>query len=469
MNRFRSAGRAPDGRAPTRPRTDSAASTSRPVEPLLIRLNKRREPPPAGLPDAAAEPLTAVGPSPLPPAKMNMSNTITIGLAGFFVCYACAASADGVRWDTERIHDRFYTEGGSAGDIDGDGNVDIVSGPLWYKGPEFVQSYEIAPARQLPVKRYSDQFFSSVLDATGDGANDVLVIGFPGAPARLYVNPGHGKLDEHWPMHEITGAVDNESPAVVDLVPGGLPEIVCGQNTQYGYYAAGEDATKPWNWTPVTRPGACGGRFAHGFGVGDVNGDGRLDLLDKMFWWEQPAEGDSRESWTRRQWAPEPYGGGGAQICVADIDGDGDSDIVTSLNAHAYGLAWFEQTRPHQFRRHDIMGQSPSEHPHGVAFSQLHAVAAVDIDGDEAPDIVTGKRYMAHGGKDPGGLEDPVLYWFECVRDGEGVEFVPHLIHRDSGVGVEVLVTDLNADGRPDIVSSSKRGFVVHRQQAGGE
>ncbi|MEM6691872.1 MAG: PVC-type heme-binding CxxCH protein, partial [Planctomycetota bacterium] len=306
-----------------------------------------------------------------------------------------------------------------------------------------------------------------------DQANDVLVIGFPGQAARLYLNPGPDQLESSWTMFEVADVIDNESPAVVDIIPGELPEIVCGREGQYGFYSAGDDPTEHWTWNPVTLPGACGGRFAHALGVGDVNADGRLDILDKTYWWEQPGTSDSNEPWKKRQWANESYGRGGAQIRVDDIDGDGDSDIVTSLNAHGYGLAWFEQVKTGQFLRHDIMGESSTNNDYGIAFSQLHAVELVDIDGDGLKDIVTGKRWMAHNGKDPGGLQEPVLYWFQCNRkafeasDGvqvTQVDFVPRLIDRDSGIGVDVLVTDLNADNQADVVSCSKRGLSVHLQ-----
>ena len=374
-------------------------------------------------------------------------------------------SLSGGEWNTLRIHEQFVAEGASAGDIDGDGSIDLVAGPTWYRGPEFLQSFPIATERVFPVSGYSDQFFSRVLDANRDGANDVLVLGFPGKAARLYLNPGHDKLDQEWSMIEVAETVDNESPAIVDLVPGGLPEIICGRDGHYGYYQSGADATAPWKWTPVTQAGACGGKFTHALGCGDVNGDGRLDLLDKTFWWEQPDSHGGDSPWEKHRWNYGEVGRGGAQIRVSDVDGDGDSDIVTSLDAHGFGLAWFEQGEAERFRRHDIMGESSTDNSFGVAFSQLHAVELRDMNNDGLQDIVTGKRWMAHNGHDAGGLQEPVIYWFQCVRNSSGIDFVPRIIDRDSGVGVDVLVADLNADQKPDVVSCSKRGLAIHFQK----
>ena len=143
------------------------------------------------------------------------------------VLFASSIQAEG--WQTRRIHDKFYAEGASAGDLDSDGHADIIAGPLCFLGPAFTDSINIAEPREFPVDTYSDQFFSHVIDANGDGASDVLVLGFPGKSARLYVNPGPTAMDQPWVMKEIADIVDNESPAIVDLLPGGLPEIVCGR------------------------------------------------------------------------------------------------------------------------------------------------------------------------------------------------------------------------------------------------
>lgn len=393
-------------------------------------------------------------------------DVLPVTVLGFViaVCGATGQIKAGDSWRTQQIHEKFVSEGASAGDIDGDGNVDLVAGPTWYRGPDFKEAFPIAAPKEFSIAGYSDQFFSSVFDANNDNANDVLILGFPGKAARLYLNPGKDSHGQTWEMKIVADIIDNESPAILDIIPGGLPEIICGRDSQYGFYSAGENGSDAWKWTPVTARGACSGRFTHALGVGDVNGDGRLDILDKAFWWEQPETLSPGQTWKQHRWNLEAPGRGGAQIRVADIDGDGDNDIVTSLDAHGYGLAWFEQISEERFVRHDILGTSSTDNDYGVVFSQLHAVELTDIDGDGLKDIVTGKRWRAHNGKDSGGLQEPVLYWFQCVRKDAAVDFIPRLIHNDSGVGVDVLVTDLNADEKPDVVSCSKRGLSIHFQ-----
>ncbi|MEM6690765.1 MAG: hypothetical protein AAF664_15130, partial [Planctomycetota bacterium] len=121
-----------------------------------------------------------------PTAHLEPNLLFAVALLTFAFAYS-HLHADG--WNTHRIHKKFYSEGASAGDIDGDGHIDIVNGPLWFRGPDFKESFRIDEPKEFPVAGYSDQFFSSLFDANGDQANDVLVIGFPGQAARLYLNP----------------------------------------------------------------------------------------------------------------------------------------------------------------------------------------------------------------------------------------------------------------------------------------
>ena len=152
-----------------------------------------------------------------------------------------------------------------------------------------------------------------------------------------------------------------------------------------------------------------------------------------------------------------------------DVDGDGDNDVITSLEAHGFGLAWFENVKVDgviQFKRHMIMKDRKSSGADEPCCSQLHAVCLVDMNGDGLKDIVTGKRYWAHGPKkDPEPNAPALLYWFELTRPEAGrAEYKAHLIDDDSGIGTQFDVRDLNGDQKPDVVIGNKKGGFVFIQ-----
>lgn len=372
-----------------------------------------------------------------------------------------------ITWEKLHLDSNFYAEGACFGDVNNNEHVDVISGPFAWLGPDFKEKIEIYKPEPFDPKRYSLNFFSFTHDFNGDGWLDVLVLGFPGKDSRWYENPGEKEM-LRWPVHIAMQQTDNESPHFTDITGDGIPEIVCSVNGQFGYASPNPDnPTEEFTWHPISPPNATGGKFTHGMGVGDVNGDGRMDLLEKGRWWEQPESLEGDPEWTSHR--TEFSGGGGAQMFAYDFDGDGDNDVLTSLAAHAYGLAWYEQLEEDgrkTLKQRLIMGQDPMENKYGLAFSQMHGIDLADIDGDGLKDIITGKRYWAHGGKDPGGNDPAVLYWFRTVReDGGGVDFVPYQIDKDSGVGTEVKTGDVNGDGLLDIIVGNKKGTFIHLQK----
>ncbi len=355
----------------------------------------------------------------------------------------------------------FVTEGASFGDVNGDGKTDLVAGPYWYAGPDFEKQNRYRPGEPVNPKGYAhDSFLSWVMDVDGDGKNDILQIAHkPAFHLDIYLQPK--EASENWPKHRVVENFGGESPDMIDLTGDKKPELVGLQNGHWGFFVADwKEPTKPWSFHAISDDHKMH-HYTHGLGSGDLNGDGRLDILYKEGWFEGP-ENPTGGKWPFHKFQFSPQGG--AQMLVYDIDGDGDNDIVTSLWAHGWGLAWFENDLKGgqvNLKKHILMPQEAKPGVGGVMFTQTHSLAMGDFNADGLTDFVTGKRWWAHGGGDPGAADPAVIYWFELKRTKEGAEFIPHLIDSDSGVGCQIAVKDVNGDGKTDIGIGNKKGIFM--------
>ncbi|MCC7044945.1 MAG: VCBS repeat-containing protein [Acidobacteria bacterium] len=426
--------------------------------------------------------------------RATLAVTLLVVIASWTVDFAALAgvvqTAIGAdeprRFETRQLNEHFWGEGATTADITRDGRQDIVSGPFWYEGPGFTRRHEYMPATQFFERKredgtvetipgfegalgtrnvYSENFLAFTYDFNRDSWPDILIVGFPGRATTWYENPRGAGQGRHWKPHVVLARTENESPTFIDVTGDGRPELVCNSGGFFGYAEqTATDPTAPWTFRPISPQGKWG-PYTHGLGVGDLNGDGRPDIIEATGWWEQPASLTGQPVWRRHAAEFGP----GAQFLVYDVNDDGRADVIGSLNAHEWGLAWHEQQRTDgqiTFRRHLIMGSAPGEMPHRVAFSQPHALALADIDRDGLRDIVTGKRFWAHGRDgDPEPNAPAVVYWFRLVRKGPHVEWVPHLIDDNSGVGTQVWVADATGDGLADVVVGNKKGTFLHVQQ----
>jgi hypothetical protein len=354
-----------------------------------------------------------------------------------------------------------------------DGILDVVSGPYIYYGPDYLKSREIYLAQSSsPTTEFAtDATMEFAADFTGDGWPDVITATFGGgAGVQLYVNPkGEGR---RWDRYTVVKSVQSEIAVLRDIDGDGKPEFVyAGEG--FVRYAKPDPAnpTGPWIIHNVSEKGYGVG---HGIGVGDINGDGRMDIVNPYGWWEQPPAGSNEEVWTYHPEVFARYGRGmmgGSVMAVYDVNGDGLNDVVTSLNAHGWGLAWFEQKRDAQgkisFVEHMVMDDFSTKNAGAVTFSELHGSTFADVDGDGIPDFIVGKRYFSHldTNLDPDPRDSPVLYWYKTVRDPKapgGAQLIPHLIDNNSGSGSDVLAVDLNQDGAMDIVTATRFGTFIY-------
>jgi hypothetical protein len=372
-----------------------------------------------------------------------------------------------VGWKKIVLDKKFRSEGVAIADVNRDGKMDVLVGDVWYEAPDW-KMHAIRKVGDYGdgANGYSQCFACWADDINHDGWPDLIVIGFPGAPCHWYENP-QGR-DEQWKEHVIWHSACNETPQYLDLFGKGQRVLIMGSQPQgkenegqMAWFAPGKDPNQIWEMHPISEPGSPGHeipgthRFAHGLGAGDINGDGRADVICIGGWWEQPAKDDGRP-W---KFHPAKIGDQCADMYAYDMDGDGKADVISS-SAHNYGIWWQQQRSGNgepTFLKHDLFPK---------LFSQTHALHFVDINGDGLKDLVTGKRWWAHG---PHGDADPnkpaVLYWFEAKKGSDGMtQFTPHKIDDDSGIGTQFAVGDMNGDKLPDIIVSNKKGVFVFEQ-----
>lgn len=393
--------------------------------------------------------------------RIRKSATARRALATSLCFPASLLAAKPLAYDKLTLDDRFFAEGVAAGDLNNDGHPDVVAGPFWFAGPDFLQRHEIYPPEPFDPLKYSKNFGAATHDFDGDGWTDVLVYGFPGEDASWYQNPGN--THRAWKRHLVYSEVGNESPTLADLTGDDRPEIICVSQGRFGYAEADWDAPqKPWTFHPISEDRGIG-KFTHGLGVGDIDGDGWPDLFDQRGWAKNPGPPKSGALWHDH---PAPFAPqrGGAQMHATDLNGDGRADVITSKNAHGYGLSWFEQSGKNvAWTEHVILHELPAENDTEIQFSQLHTIEIGDMDGDGLVDIVTGKRWWAHGpDKDPEPNAPAVVYVFRQIRDASGeTRFDPVLVDDDSGAGTQLSLVDLNGDGRLDILTANKKGIFA--------
>ena len=353
----------------------------------------------------------------------------------------------------------FISEGVAVADLNKDGKMDIVAGYYWFESPNWIR-HEMAPSRVYdPRKEYSDSFLNLGMDVNQDGWDDVVIIDFPGKPGFWFENPKTngpgGSAGAEWKKHILADSVGiaNESPGFIDIDGDGRLDILCGDKAKKQIIWL-KPPVKPgdteWTRFALSKENSAGTDiFSHGIGYGDVNKDGLNDVVVREGWYEGTADKKSG-NWV---FHPANLGENCSHMQILDVNGDGKNDVV-SASAHALGVWWHEQVIDEQgqinFKTH-LMSNTTA---------QTHSSIMADLNGDGRKDYITGKRFLAHHGRDPGDSDPAILMWFEFTP-GKEPYYKEHIIDNDSGAGLNIKVHDMNGDKKPDIVIANKNGVFL--------
>jgi hypothetical protein len=382
--------------------------------------------------------------------------------AGSALAVLCAAAlvalpaaepeAKSVRFAKKRLFVTNY-QAASVADVNRDGKPDIVSGAYWFSGPDFEpHAFRANEAAKDAVRSNSDLPY----DVDGDRWPDIIVGAWGEEGILWYKNPGPLglKVGTPWEKGQLSPTKGKiERTELHDYDGDGIPEIhtMSYVKTEPSeVYRIVKRGPRPVVEKFVLGPQGGG----HGYAWGDVNGDGREDFLTEIGWYERPAGDPFAGPWKLHPESALPHPS--CPFAVLDVNRDGRLDILFG-KAHDYGLWWWEQLPP------KADGTTVwKEHTIDTSWSQVHVVGLADLDGDGAPELVTGKCVYAHTSGDPG-LEDPAVFYYYKWNAAQS-KFVRHTIAaagEEIGLGRQLTLTDLNGDGRVDIVAPGHWGLYV--------
>ena len=350
-----------------------------------------------------------------------------------------------------------YNEACEVADFNKDGHPDISAGEFWYAGPKFDEKRPVRIVGSFSPE-YRENNGEHAFDVDRDGWIDIVSGSFMPTEIFWYRNPGKDGLDSGklWEKRRLvdTQYKCNEASLFHDLDGDGRPEFIVNSwkdDNPLMAWRFGKDADGQPALLPITIGVSAPQSNGHGQGFGDINGDGREDIIFKNGWYERPEKDAMAQPWKVHNDWEFPHAC--VPMLVADMDKDGKNDVIWA-DGHNYGMFW-EQQKPG--------GQDGSTNWRHITidrqYSQLHTMIWADLDNDGQNEIVTGRRLRAHCGKDPGDNEPPVVLAFQW--DATRKSFKRHILAEGAGCGLLIRIADLNKDGKNEIVSASKAGTFI--------
>ena len=347
----------------------------------------------------------------------------------------------GFRLHVINADSRFEAAG--IADINRDGKLDIFCGGFWYEAPAWKKHFVRDVTEQ---GNYYYDFANLPMDIDGDGWPDIANGAWHNKKLFWLRNPG--RAGGEFEVIDIDTPGNIETAMAADINSDGQLDLLPNIMSQAAWYEFSPDKSSPNDaeWTKHQLPKQAA---THGIGAGDINGDGRCDIITPNGWLEQTKNQD--EPW---RWHAE-FGLGHASIpiLVHDVDADGDADIIWGMG-HNYGLYWLEQGASGDKRLWQ-------KHLIDDSWSQPHFLILADLDNDGTDELITGKRVHAHNGNDPGGNDPPCVYYYKF--DLKEKQWRRHIIHEGGnvGLGISTAALDIDADGDIDIVAPGKSGLFL--------
>ncbi|MBS0265882.1 MAG: VCBS repeat-containing protein [Planctomycetes bacterium] len=399
----------------------------------------------------------------LPPLQVRcfcLALTLWAACAAKPVIYG-ADAPPASKWRKHTVNDRSPFEAAGVADFNGDGKLDIFSGDSWYAAPDWTR-HKVREVPRGTNPHYYEDFADQPWDVNGDGLVDIVTCAYFSRRISWIEHPQDAT--QPWKEHTIDTPGSMETGYLLDLYGNNTRVFLPNVGGQVCFYELASRQPKvEWKLRQLAPQGA-----GHGLGHGDLNGDGRIDLITPKGWYEQPAEREA--DW--KYHADFDLGTASIEILGHDFDGDGKTDIVWGMG-HAFGLHWMKQSQDAAGKRTWTKADIDN------SFSQVHTLHLGDFDGDGQLEFVTGKRIYAHA-SEPGATAEPCVYLFKydrktsqwvktVVYQGEAAPNAPSdpeqrdalqdFARGSAGTGLQMALKDLDQDGDLDIVAPGKSGL----------